>query len=257
MKTRTSILIVLAAMLMIVAGCGKSAIRIKGNGNVISETRALTGFNKVENEGAFDVYIIQDSVSEVTIEAESNLIGYIRTEIQGNTLNIYTKENLRTTRPIKLYIYTPDINSVRLSGSGIIDLRTIYTDEMEVVLSGSGEIKGTVFADYTSVGINGSGTANMSLNSGEVQTDISGSGDMYFSGQATTAHFGISGSGSIRAYNLVLQNCYANISGSGDMYVNVSDLLDVKISGSGSVYYIGYPEIHTNISGSGSVISAN
>ena len=257
MKTRTSILVILAASLLIMAGCGKSAIRIKGNGNVVSETRAMVDFNRVENEGAFDVYIIQDSVSEVTIEAESNLIGYIRTEVSGSTLRVYTKENLKTTRPIKIYIYTPDINSVRLSGSGIIDLRTIHTDDMEVVLSGSGEITGTVFADYTSVGINGSGTANMSINTTDLETSISGSGDMYFSGQAVTAHFGISGSGSIRAYNLELENCYANISGSGDMFVNVSDLLDVKISGSGSIYYIGYPEIYTNISGSGSVISAN
>lgn len=257
MKTRTSILFLFAASLLIMASCGKSAFRIKGDGNVASETRALAVFNKVENEGAFDVYIIQDSISEVIIEAESNLIGYIRTEVQGNTLSIYTKENLKTHYPIKLYIRTPDVNSVRLSGSGLINLGTINTDNLEVVLSGSGDITGTVFADYTEVGINGSGTANMSLNAAEVQTSISGSGDMYFSGEAVTAHFGISGSGSIRAYNLVLQNCYADISGSGDMFVNVSELLDVKISGSGSVHYIGYPEIHTNISGSGSVISAN
>jgi hypothetical protein len=244
-------------MFLILAGCGKSAIRIKGNGNVASETRALASFNMIENEGAFDVFIIQDSLSEVTIEAESNLIGYIRTEVQGSNLSIYTRENLKTHYPIKIYIRTPDINSVRLSGSGLIDLGTIYTNNVEVVLSGSGDIRGTVFADYTEVGINGSGTANMSLNSTEVQTSISGSGDMYFSGQAETAYFNISGSGSIRAYELQLENCYVDISGSGDMFVNVSGLLDVKISGSGSVHYIGYPEIHTNITGSGSVISAN
>jgi hypothetical protein len=257
MKKRTSILFVLAATLLILAGCGKSVIRIKGNGNVASETRALASFNMVENEGAFDVYIIQDSVYEVTIEAESNLIAYVRTEVQGSTLNIYTKENLKTHYMIKLYIHTPDVNSVRLSGSGMIDLGSVLTDNLEVVLSGSGDIRGNVNADYTSVGINGSGTAAMGLICNEVHTSISGSGDMYFSGQAEMAHFNISGSGSIRAYELQLVNCYADISGSGDMFVNVSGFLDVKISGSGSVHYIGYPEIHTNISGSGSVISAN
>lgn len=257
MKTRTSILFLFAASLLIMASCGKSAVRINGNGNVASETRALASFNIVENEGSFDVYIIQDSVSEVTIEAESNLIGYIRTEVQGSTLNIYTKENLKTHHPIKLYIKTPNVNSVRLSGSGLIDLGTITTDNMEVVLSGSGDIRGTVFADYLELGINGSGSANMSLNCIDVQTSISGSGDMYFSGEAETAHFNISGSGSIKAYELALQNCYADISGSGDMYVSASELLDIKISGSGSIYYIGNPEIETNISGSGSVINGN
>ena len=257
MKTRRSVLILFTAALLIMAGCGKSAIRIKGNGNVGSETRSLSSFNMIENEGAFDVYIIQDSVYEVTIEAESNLIASVRTEVQGSTLNIYTKENLKTHYMIKLYIHTPDVNSVRLSGSGLIDLGNVFTDNLEVVLSGSGDIRGSVNADYTSVGINGSGTANMGLICNEVHTSISGSGDMYFSGQAETAYFNISGSGSIRAYEMQLENCYTDISGSGDMFVNVSGLLDVKISGSGSVHYIGYPEIHTNISGSGSVISAN
>lgn len=257
MKTGKPILLVLTAALLIMAGCGKSAIRIKGNGNVVSETRALASFNMIENEGAFDVYIIQDSVSEVTIEAESNLIGYIRTEVQGNTLSVYTKENLKTHYMIKLYIHTPDVNSVRLSGSGLIDLGSVFTENLEVILSGSGDIRGSVNADYVRVGINGSGTANMGLMCNELHTSISGSGDMYFSGQAVMAYFNISGSGSIRSYELQLENCYADISGSGDMFVNVSGLLDVKISGSGSVHYIGYPEIYTNISGSGSVINGN
>ena len=80
---------------------------------------------------------------------------------------------------------------------------------------------------------------------------------MFFYGTSDIAWFNISGSGAVKAYDLELDECHAKISGSGDMYVNVHDLLDVIISGSGSVYYIGYPEIHTNISGSGKVISMN
>jgi hypothetical protein len=84
--------------------------------------------------------------------------------------------------------------------------------------------------------------------------NISGSGDMYFAGFANLADFRISGSGSIHAYDLPVTECYTNTSGSGNMYVNVSDYLEVKISGSGSVFYLGNPVINTNISGSGSVI---
>lgn len=257
MKTRTSILVLLAAGLLILAGCHKSAIKIKGNGSVTTETRAMTPFNKMDNEGAFDVYIVQDSISEVRIEAESNLIPYIRTENNNGTLRIYTYENLKTNYPIKLYISTPYVNSVTLSGSGLIDLGSVISNDLEVVLSGSGDISGSVDAELVTVSLNGSGSANMHVLCNTIDTYISGSGDMYFSGQGGTSHFNISGSGSVRAYEFALTNCYANISGSGDMFVKVSDLLDVKISGSGSVYYIGTPQIVLNISGSGSVISAN
>ena len=257
MKTRTSILVILITAMMLMAGCGKSLIRVKGNGSLATETRALSSFNKVDNEGAYEVYLIQDSLSEVKIQAESNLIPYIRTELNGSTLRIYSKENLKTHYPIKLYIHTPDVNGVSLSGSGIIDLGTVNTDELEVVLSGSGDIRGTVYSDHLYVGINGSGTANISVVTETLDTYISGSGDMYFGGSGNTAHFNISGSGSVRAYEMELKNCYADISGSGDMYVHVTDMLNVKISGSGSIYYFGYPQITTNISGSGSVVSVN
>jgi len=257
MKARTTILLLFAATLMITSACTKSGIRIKGNGNVATETRSLSSFNIMVNEGAFDVYIIQDSVSEVIIEAESNLISHIDTEVSGTTLTIDTRDNLKNTKPMKLYIHTPDVNGVTLSGSGLIDLGSVVSDNIEVKLSGSGEIRGHVNAGFVEVGINGSGSANVSVECNQIETSISGSGDMYFDGHATTAHFNISGSGSVKAYNLELTNCYTNISGSGDMYVNVSDILDVKISGSGSVYYIGTPQITTNISGSGNVINAN
>lgn len=36
----------------------------------------------------------------------------------------------------------------------------------------------------------------------------------------------LSGSGSIRAYDLILQECNATISGSGSMYLTVEDYLD-------------------------------
>lgn len=257
MNTRTSILVLFAAALLIMAGCNKSLIRVKGNGNVSEETRSLSGFNKVINEGSFEVYIIQDSVSEVRIEAESNLISHIRTSVNGSTLTIDTRDNLKSTKPIKLFVKTPNIESVKLSGSGIIDLGDVYSSMMDVELSGSGEIYGSVDADHVVVSINGSGTANMGVFCTNIETYISGSGDLYFAGAGETAHFNISGSGSVRAYEFPLQNCYADISGSGDMFVNVSDLLDVDISGSGSIHYIGTPQISTNISGSGSVISAN
>lgn len=47
------------------------------------------------NDGEFNVYIGQDSVFEVSIEAESNLVPYIRTRVNGTTLHIDTRENLR------------------------------------------------------------------------------------------------------------------------------------------------------------------
>jgi hypothetical protein len=257
MKTNTTIIAIITAFLLIYTGCAKSIIKIEGNRSVITETRDMPSFSRIANEGAFEVYVIQDTIYEVKIEAESNLIPHIRTLIKGSTLEIDTDGNLKPNYPMKLYIRTPDVYGVALSGSGIIDVGEVVTTDLDLALSGSGDITGDVEGDQVTVTISGSGSANMTVECSTIETNISGSGEMYFIGSAHTAYFNISGSGSIKAYNLFLNDCYANISGSGNMFVNVADYLDITISGSGSIYYVGTPAINTKISGSGQVINAN
>jgi len=257
MKTKTNIILLIAAFMLIVTACDKSILPVRGNGDVATETREMYEFDNVANAGQFDVYIIQSDEYNVTIEAESNLIGRIRTRMSGNTLEIDSRDNLKPSRPMKLYIRTPDVRGVSLSGSGIIDLGDVVTDNLDVRLSGSGEIRGSVEAEDVYLSISGSGASNLELYCNTIEANISGSGDMYFNGTGNIAQFNISGSGAVRAYDFELQECTSKISGSGDMYLNVASLLNVIISGSGSIYYIGHPSINTDISGSGNLINKN
>jgi len=235
-------------------GCYDHWRHVEGNYDVTTETRQYTAFDRVINEGSFDVYIIQDGLSEVMIEAESNLIPLIRTRIQGSALVIDTQDDLRNNYPMKLYVHIADITEVKLSGSGLIHAENIVTGNFEASLSGSGDILVSGNADDVTCRISGSGSADLGLVCNGLEADISGSGEMEFWGTANNGDFHISGSGSIHAYDLILQECNATISGSGSMYLTVEDYLNVNISGSGNVYYMGSPVIETKITGSGSVI---
>lgn len=228
--------------------------KVEGNYDVETETRSLPEFDRVSNEGEFDVYIIQDGLSEVVIEAESNLIPLIRTRINDSMLEIDTKDNLDPNYPMKLYIHTTNIYEVDLSGSGLIHAADITTGDLELDISGSGDIFFSGTVDDLDCDISGSGTADIGLTANTIDINISGSGEMEIWGVADKGEFDISGSGRIRAYELLLQECYAHISGSGDMQVSVQDYLNVHISGSGSIYYMGNPIIESDISGSGDII---
>lgn len=236
------------------SGCYNHWHKVEGNYDLVQETRQLSTFTQVSNEGEFDVYIIQDSLSEVTIEAESNLIPLIQTQVHGNSLEIKTKDNLQNNYPMKIYVHTSGITDVSLSGSGLIHMEDIEAGNVDVTLSGSGNIFVSGTFDILDCSISGSGSADIGVEANQIQANISGSGEMEIWGTADKGEFDISGSGSISAYEMVLQECYATISGSGNMQVTVEDYLNVKISGSGSVYYMGTPVIESNISGSGNII---
>jgi hypothetical protein len=212
--------------------------RIKGNHNPVIENRSISGFDQVNATADFQVEIYCDSVFNVAIDAEENLIPYIETEVSGNVLHLGVENhhNLDPNYPIIVSVYLPVLTAVKLSGSGSINVDTFNVQQMDADISGSGNI-------------------NMVSNTHRINVTVSGSGEFNLSGTSDEADFDISGSGDIRAIGLLTDSCYARISGSGNIYVSVSDYLDVHISGSGNVYYTGSPVINTNISGSGSVVN--
>jgi hypothetical protein len=255
MKTKNVTLALLLLMTGITfTGCNDQWKRVEGNYEVTTETRLAGSFHRVFNEGDFEVYIIQDSLDEILVEAESNLIPLIRTHIDGTALVIDTKDNLQNHYPMKVYVHTTELDEVKLSGSGLMHAEDIITGNMDISISGSGDIFFSGSAQSVTTSISGSGKIDLGLACTELNADISGSGDMEVVGSANNGDFHISGSGSINAYGFSLKDCQATISGSGSIYVTVEDYLNVNISGSGNVYYMGSPIIETKISGSGSVI---
>jgi hypothetical protein len=224
---------VLAGLLfsVIITSCNK------GNYNLISQNRDLSGFEQVNSSGDFDVIICHDSLFSVTVEAEENLLRFIKTETESGILYVGIKDhkNLKPHYPIKVTVHMPSLTGIRLSGSGNISCDTFNEQQMDADLSGSGNISFSVHAT-------------------KIDADISGSGEIKIAGSAREAKLSISGSGEFEALSLSCNTCYADITGSGNMYVNVSDQLQVHISGSGNVYYSGNPAINTSITGSGRVI---
>lgn len=213
---------------------------IEGNGIINSEVREVSSFTKVKSSGSFEVFIAQGNTTEVNVEAEQTILPYIETTVSGGTLLIDIEgwNSVINHRPMKVYVTTPSLTSVKMSGSGSIETELIETGEMELFVSGSGNILTNLSADGVDAG-------------------VSGSGQIIISGDAADTKFSISGSGNIFANNLASENCRAFVSGSGNMRVFAVETLLADISGSGNVYYKGNPEIDFHVSGSGKVIREN
>jgi hypothetical protein len=258
MKNRNIIIILtlLAGTLLWNTGCNKFPF-LEGNGNVVSEERTTVSFNRIENQGEFNVYYVHDTVFLIVIEAESNLISHIRTIVHGSTLEIDSRENLNPNHAMKVWVHTPALVGVKLSGSGLINAEAVTAPNFDIVLSGSGIIYGDAVTGNFNATLAGSGQIDFSVESENTSAVLSGSGKIKLVGNSPKAIYVISGSGIIDAVNLLLAECNATISGSGNIYTSVSDYLNVTISGSGNLYYFGYPQIDSKITGSGKVISNN
>ena len=238
MKTSRVTLLLLAVALML-SSCLED-LSIHGNGRLATEDRWVAPFNKVKVTGEYNVFIVPGDEYTVEVTAESNLLGHIVTDRDGDKLKIRTRgiNNLHHTIPIEIYITTPHLNQVSLSGPGLIQTENFTTNKFEVFLSGSGLIESIVETN-------------------ELEANLSGSGEIRLSGFCKHSDLLISGSGKIQSYGMEQESCHATISGSGDILVNASDWIEAKISGSGDLLFINWPEISSNISGSGKVINDN
>jgi hypothetical protein len=213
--------------------------RIKGNGNVVTKEINRGDFDKVEQKGSFDIYLSNAPTASVKIEAEENLIEYIETYVDNNTLVIRTKKgiSLRPGRDIKIFISAPHLTDIQSSGSGDIISQSLLSDTTKM-----------------SFGIRGSANIQVEVNAPEIDAEISGSGDMELKGTTRKFSAEVNGSGNIKALDLKSEDTDIEIKGSGDADVFASSSLNVNVRGSGDVRYKGNAQKVTNdIKGSGSV----
>jgi len=225
-------------LLFAATGCMEDFV-IHGNGIEASQGRTVPSFNKVKSSGSFDVYITKGDNLEVVVNAEESILPYIKTTVSNNTLliDIPGAHNVKNRLPMNVYITIPELLSVKQSGSGNITTDQFTSDRIEFFISGSGSVSTAVDANI-------------------LDASISGSGWIMLNGNAIQSNLSISGSGNIDSSNLTVENCNANISGSGNMQVKAMKSIYAKISGSGNIYYTGNPNIELNISGSGKAIPA-
>jgi hypothetical protein len=194
----------------------------------------VSDFNAVELQGIGNLTIQQTGSESLTIEAEDNIIPYLKSEVENNRLTLYTENgvNIRTTKPINYKVTVKDLSDLKLTGSGTINVENINTNDLKITTSGSGNV-----------------SASTDTNSLEVV--LSGSGDANMNGKTDSQNATISGSSRYQAENLQSKEAKIDISESGSATLKVSDALDVRIAGSGSVEYAGNPTVSKQISGSG------
>lgn len=212
--------------------------KIKGNGNVVTETRTTSDYDGIKCAGSMDFILVAGEEGKITLEGDSNLLEYITTEVKGGNLIIKTKKGVNMSyknNTIKITIPFEDINAVSLAGSGdLYSSDTIKTDQLSVSLAGSGDVKLEVNTNFVKGAIAGSGDLTLEGNTNELEAKVAGSGDFH-------------------GFDLEANDTEVSVAGSGDAEVVSNNNLKARVAGSGDVAYKGNPKKDTKVAGSGSI----
>lgn len=214
---------------------GTSVFGVRGSGDVISESREVSGFDEIVLQGSGTVRVNLTGTESLTIEAEENLLEYLTTDVRNGRLELGSNRSISPTEEIVYTITASSLTNLEVLGSGDMTATGVVADRLHMEVSGSGAIEVP------------------DLESSSVSVDISGSGDVELSGAADNLEVSVSGSGEYRGDDFVTESADVRVSGSGDAVVNVTDQLDARVSGSGNVEYLGDPSVNSSTTGSGDV----
>jgi hypothetical protein len=228
----------MAVLLLLVSACGYLPTR--GSGDLITETRQVSGFEAVEFSGAGDVEIIQDGTESITIETDDDVMEHVTTEVRGGTLYV----GLDFDGPISIMptemnvtLHVSELNEIGASGAWDVRAESIETDSLEARISGAGSVRiDTLTAD-------------------DLTVEVSGAGDVEIGGEVVSQRISLSGAGKYRAGDLQSETASIDISGAGEATLWATETLDVEVSGAGQVDYYGSPQVSFDQSGAGDVHS--
>jgi hypothetical protein len=233
------------AFLSMACGCNLGSIfsgvvgAVQGSGSSVEEAREINGIRAVEISNQGDLFVQIGEQESLIIEAQEDLLPYIKSDVRDGKLRIYTAgtQILRPTNPIRYYLTVQELDEISLTSSGDARLPEIEAEEFTIRVSSSGDLE------------------MEGLMVERVDIQISSSGDVKIeSGRVKEQHIMLSSSGDYNAGMLPSEFVRAMLSSSGNARIYVTQTLEASLSSSGDLFYRGNPTLKINVSSSGDVV---
>lgn len=271
MKKEVLNLVVLALMSMTMMSCLSVNFGEHGNDGVdttptqVPQINVLTEmqpFVEVDITGEFKIIYEQGDRHTVRIEASEQAFKEMTVYVKERELRIRSSVKKPTVsfKDVKVYVTSPDISVVDLTGSGLFSASNPVTSkDLLVDLTGAGKVLMVAAkCNKAHLDLTGSGTIELgALDAADTKLELTGSGAINLGNlKAGTVGFDLTGSGSMKLDKMICNEFDIDLTGSGN--VSCEDINADKghtdVSGSGKVNLKGVVKNHTKeTSGSGKV----
>lgn len=192
------------------------------------EARNVSSFSGIRVSGGIDVYLSQSDDYALAVSASQDKFrDNIKTEINNGVLDIsYSGGSLRYNerRNLLVYISFKTLESIEASGACDLNINeTLKANSVKIKLSGACQMRGAVAITNLQLGMSGASTLKINGTVQNLKIDASGASDA-------------------KNYDLIVDNCVADISGASDIRLSINKSVSAKASGASSLYYKGNPD---------------
>lgn len=252
---KAAMLLLAVGAVMTLSACSeirevKTAFVGDENDSIVTQNRKVGRFVAIRIDGSPTVVYEQGNETKVRVEGGKRYADNIDTFDEDGILVVRQRKgsfnifnNMRKGTSPVVYVTSPDLVAVKLSGSGdFVCEGPLDTDKLHIFLSGSGDVdfKGAVLCDTLNVVLRGSGDVdidNVDAMSSFIQ--LVGSGDIEVKQKnVNTTDIKLVGSGDIKVDMANCRDVDCNLAGSGDITLsgNMKGRLNKAKAGSGDYH---------------------
>lgn len=215
-------------------------IGIKGNGKVVSEERAISAdFDAINVQQGINLYVTQGKPTNISVEADENILDLLTTEVKNNELNIYFEKNVYRAKARNVYLTTETISKISASsGASVKSENTIQTTSLDLDASSGSTMK-------------------IHTNASEIKSESSSGSNITIFGKSKNITANARSGSSIKATELTTENASAQVSSGANIDVNVTQKISAEASSGGSIDYVGNPKVVDKETSSGGSVSGN
>lgn len=192
-------------------------VHVRGSGRVANEVRFVPAFDAIVASGAVHVVVERTGNEGVRVEAEDNLLPYIRTTVHNGVLEIGPEPgvSLSPRREIVVYVESYEVVELEASGATHMEVDLGWVEDLWVTASGASVVEAW--------------------------------------GAADRAYATVSGASLYDALDLETLDVRASVSGASEARVWARDYLDADASGASRVRFKGRPVVTARVSGASTV----
>jgi hypothetical protein len=194
----------------------------------------LDDFTKIDVSGSVDFYLIPDANPRIVFEDKEDKED-LTVEVSSGELSVSnTKFFNFKNREITVWVYTPMVERITISGASNGQVGTYKADKLRVELSGASDCL-------------------LNVEANQLTLDLSGASDLEAMGSAAMLDAEVTGASELNAFKLTADMAKIHASGASSADVYVVTELDAESSGASSINYKGGAKVLSSSSGSSSI----
>lgn len=217
---------------LLIAFIGINTVALAG-GRDEAENRSVRNFDAIKVSSGIDLYISMGNSESVRVVADEDIIEDVKTEVRGETLHIYMKDNnwlssifnWGRSQNRKVYVTARELKSIDASsGSDVESENTLKGETLEVEASSGSDVRLEVVYK-------------------EVSLSSSSGSDARLRGKTRYLKARASSGSDINARDLEAQICNVSVSSGSDATVTATDEIKANASSGADVRYYGNPKV--------------